>query len=63
MTEKHDPAWFEKTFESVKNWGKWGVDDERGALHYITDAKRAAAAALVREGVSVSCSRNFPTEP
>jgi kynurenine formamidase len=43
-------------FESLSNWGRWGPDDEAGTLNYITDEKRRAAAALVREGRSVSCS-------
>jgi len=50
----------ERLFEQVKNWGRWGADDERGALHFVTDAKRAAAAALVREGRTVSCARELP---
>ena len=44
----------------LRNWGRWGDDDERGALNLITDAKRAQAAALVREGRSVSCARSLP---
>ncbi|MGH6884352.1 cyclase family protein [Hypericibacter sp.] len=47
-------AAFDKMFESIKNWGKWGEDDELGTLNYITPAKIAAAAALVRKGRSVS---------
>ena len=31
-------------FEKVSNWGRWGKDDERGALNFITDKQRAAAA-------------------
>jgi kynurenine formamidase len=31
-------------------WGKWGPDDELGALNYITPAKIAKAATLVRTG-------------
>ncbi len=27
-------------FESVKNWGRWGPDDEAGALNFITDEIR-----------------------
>ena len=33
-------AELERLFESVKNWGRWGADDERGALNYITPARR-----------------------
>jgi kynurenine formamidase len=45
------------------NWGRWGKDDQRGAINLITPAKRAAAARLVRSGRSVSLSRPFPKEP
>ncbi len=47
-------AAFDKMFEEVKNWGKWGDDDELGTLNYITPDKVAAAAALVRKGRCVS---------
>ena len=33
---------FDKLFESVKNWGRWGPDDDRGTLNYITADKVAA---------------------
>lgn len=44
------------------NWGRWGDDDQRGALNLVDDAKRAAAAALVRTGRSVSLSRPIDAE-
>jgi kynurenine formamidase len=47
-------AEFDALFESVKNWGEWGPDDERGTLNYITPDKVAAAAALVKNGRTVS---------
>jgi kynurenine formamidase len=53
----------ERIFEQVKSWGRFGPDDERGALNFVTDAKRAAAAALVREGRALSCARELPVEP
>ena len=53
----------EALFEDVKNWGKWGDNDERGALNYITPARVAAAANLIEDGVTVSCSLEFPTRP
>lgn len=40
----------DRVFEQCKNWGRWGADDQRGALNFITPATRVAAAALVREG-------------
>ena len=44
----------------LRNWGRWGEDDERGALNLITEEKRAQAAALGRGGVSVSCAGALP---
>jgi len=49
--------------ERVSNWGRWGKDDQRGALNYITDEKRVAAAKLVQTGERVSLSRPLPTQP
>jgi hypothetical protein len=38
----------------LSNWGRWGKDDEMGTLNLITPAKRKEAAALAREGFTVS---------
>ncbi len=46
-----------------RNWGRWGKDDQRGAINLITPEKRAAAARLVRTGRTVSLSRPFPKDP
>jgi kynurenine formamidase len=46
-----------------RNWGRWGADDQLGAINLVTADKRAAAARLVRTGRSVSLSRVFPKEP
>jgi hypothetical protein len=40
--------------KELSNWGRWGVNDTRGALNLITPAKSSAAARLVTEGVSVN---------
>src|SRR3954462_12732640 len=48
----------EKWMTDLSNWGRWGKDDQLGALNLITPAKRKAAVALVREGVSVSLARD-----
>ena len=47
-------AEFDAMFEAVKNWGRWGPDDELGTLNYLTPDKVAAAAALVKSGRTVS---------
>ncbi len=45
---------FERIFESVKNWGRWGPDDQLGTMNFITPARVRAAAGLVRSGRRVS---------
>jgi len=47
---------FDQLFESLKNWGRWGPEDELGTLNYITPATVRSAATLVRSGRSVSLS-------
>ena len=46
----------------LSNWGRWGKDDQLGALNLITPEKRRQAAALVRDGVSVSLARDARTD-
>jgi len=48
-------------YDKISNWGRWGKEDERGALNFITDAKRAAAAKLVKTGQSVSLALPLAT--
>ena len=42
---------------TLSNWGRWGPEDELGTLNLITPQKRVQAGRLVREGISVTCSR------
>ena len=46
-------------YRTRRNWGRWGDNDQVGAINLITPQKRAAAAALVRSGRTVSLSRIF----
>ena len=55
-------AQYEQWFDELSNWGRWGPDDEMGALNLITPAKRREAADLVTEGVSVSLASIANTE-
>ena len=50
-------------FEKLSNWGRWGKEDQRGALNFITNQKRAAAARLVQTGESVSMAVPLATIP
>jgi kynurenine formamidase len=49
-------AQFRALFDEVRNWGRWDEQPERGALNNITPDRIAAAAGLVRSGVTVSLS-------
>jgi kynurenine formamidase len=48
----------ERWMTELSNWGRWGPEDQIGALNLITAATRKRAAQLVREGVSVSLARD-----
>ncbi|ORV41148.1 cyclase [Mycolicibacter engbaekii] len=41
---------FRRVAQSVRNWGRWGDDDELGTLNLITPGKIAAAAGLAKHG-------------
>ena len=43
--------------DELSNWGRWGADDQLGALNLITPEKRVEALRLATEGVVVSMSR------
>src|SRR6516162_4373721 len=47
-------AQYERWKTDLSNWGRWGKDDQIGALNLITPEKRKQAAGLVKEGFSVS---------
>lgn len=53
---------YERWKVDLSNWGRWGKDDQLGALNLITPAKRKQAAALVKDGVSVSLARDAALE-
>jgi kynurenine formamidase len=54
-------AVYERWKVDLSNWGRWGKDDEIGALNLITPAKRRQAAALVKEGFTVSLAGDVNT--
>jgi kynurenine formamidase len=50
MESKNVPEIAELLRDSPKNWGKWGTDDEVGALNYLTRAEVLRGVAAVRSG-------------
>jgi kynurenine formamidase len=61
--EKHPVSaeQYQRWKTELSNWGRWGKEDQIGALNLITPAKRRQAAALVKEGVSVSLAADADT--
>jgi kynurenine formamidase len=53
LQDIHDAA------ERLKNWGRWGPDDELGTLNNITPQDIVNAAKLVRKGKAFSLALNF----
>src|ERR1039458_6507874 len=37
----------------LSNWGRWGAEDQLGAVNLITPTKRIEAARLVKEGIAI----------
>jgi hypothetical protein len=54
MAEQPSAAQALDYIDELKNWGRWGEDDQRGTLNLIKRAHRVAAARLVAEGLTVS---------
>ena len=52
---------YERWKKDLSNWGRWGKEDQIGALNLITPAKRKQAAGLVREGFSISMAGDADT--
>jgi kynurenine formamidase len=52
---------YERWKKDLSNWGRWGKDDQIGALNLITPEKRKQAAGLVKEGFSVSLASDADT--
>ena len=50
---------FRRVADRVRNWGRWGDQDELGTLNYITAARVAEAAGLARRGAVFSLGVNF----
>jgi kynurenine formamidase len=53
---------FDRLMKELSNWGRWGKDDQMGAVNLITPAKRKDAVRAVRDGVSVSMARRAEIE-
>jgi kynurenine formamidase len=59
VAEKFTREYVEELCLRYRRWGKWGPDDERGALNFISNEVLVEAAKLVKIGRTVSCALPF----
>lgn len=52
----------DRMMSELSNWGRWGKEDQLGAMNLVTPAKRKEALKLVKEGVSISLAHDTNTE-
>jgi kynurenine formamidase len=55
------PAEFLARADAVRNWGRWGPDDEIGTINLITDDVRRAAVGCVQTGAAFSLALPLDT--
>ena len=56
-------AGVDRWMNELSNWGRWGKDDQLGALNLITPAKKREAMALAKSGVVVSLEQPLKVVP
>jgi len=54
------PADYLRWRMEMKNWGRWGADDQRGASNLITAEKSLSATRLVKSGIVISLAHAVP---
>ena len=50
-------------FDKLSNWGRWGEEDQKGTLNFLTPKKTLESVRLIEEGFTVSCARPLIFEP
>jgi kynurenine formamidase len=50
-------------YDELRTWGRWGADDQGGALAYLTPERRAAAARTVKSGRTISLAHDLALAP
>jgi kynurenine formamidase len=59
MSENLDAQTVREWGKRYSNWGRWGPDDQRGTLNFITRERVLAACAIPRSGQVISCALPF----
>jgi kynurenine formamidase len=56
------PADYLRWRDTLKNWGRWGADDQKGTTNLITPQKVVNAAKLVKTGAVISLAHAEPQQ-
>src|SRR5687768_15627783 len=56
------PADYLRWRTELRNWGRWGPNDQKGTANLITPQKVQSAARLVRSGIVVSLAGAVPQQ-
>lgn len=59
----HTPEGFAEYAARFRNWGRWGDDDQRGAVNLVDERKVREASLCIRLGERMSLSRPYPSIP
>jgi kynurenine formamidase len=59
MRPKLDANTVREWGDRYSNWGRWGSDDERGTLNFITPGRVLGACSIPRTGRVISCALPF----
>jgi kynurenine formamidase len=54
------PADYQRWRTELRNWGRWGPNDQKGTVNLITPAKILSATRLVKAGIAVSMAHPVP---
>src|SRR5262249_4410812 len=66
QSSSHTPvnkAQVDRWMTDLSNWGRWGKEDQLGALNLITPAKKREAMSLAKEGIVVSLEQPLKVVP
>jgi kynurenine formamidase len=58
-SERATPEQVLELSKTLRNWGRWGVDDVAGTLNYITPEARQRGVTAIESGEWVSCAWNI----
>ncbi len=59
LTEEQSIALVDELCLRYRNWGRWGAEDQKGTLNFVTPEVLKYAATMIRSGRVISCAVPF----